>query len=328
MKNKTENKMRLQKLKIFVFIFLEVSLVLLFLFLFLFPKTVFAGFGTNNVTLITNLTVGTSAPIINQISIDQGSVVLLPNSQKTVNCTVIVEDYDGEADIENVTAKFFYPAQASLNSPDDNNNHYTNDFCIVNKSYGNEYQAIAHCLFDVWYYATAGSWNCSVTVNDSIPYYTNGSNITTIQPLLALGLPDFIDYGTVNATYVSGENISNVTNYGNVKINLSLSGYGFRINDGNAMNCTLGSVKNISIQNEKYNLTNSNSGDSDLTGFIANYTNTTSNPIVRTFNLDYRHNDTLSEAWNQTYWRIYVPLGVAGTCQGNIVFGAVQANGV
>ena len=28
-----------------------------------------------------------------------------------------------------------------------------------------------------------------------------------------------------------------------------------------------------------------------------------------------------NEAQNRTYWRIYVPLGVAGTCQGNIVFG-------
>jgi hypothetical protein len=318
----------MKNLKLIGFCVLEILLVVLFLFLFLFPKTVFAGIGQNNVTVITNLTVGTSAPIISQIIIEQGSINLIPNSQKKINCSVLIEDYDGEADIQNVTAVFFYPSQVSYGSPDDNNTHYTNTSCRVDKTYGNEYQAMAHCFFDIWYYANAGSWNCSVVVNDSIPYYTNGTNTTQIQPLLAFGLPDFIDYGTVNATYVSGENISNITNYGNVPVNLSLNGYGFRENDGNAMNCTLGSIKNISIQNEKYNLTGSHTGAIALSDFIGNYTNLTINPIVKTFNLESRQNEDTNEAWNQTYWRIYVPLGVAGTCQGNIIFGAVQANGV
>jgi hypothetical protein len=322
------NKTRLNKFKLFSFILLEVLLVFLFLFIFLFPKTIFAGVGTNNVTVITNLTVGKSAPIITQVSIEQGSVALIPNSQKIVNCSVLIEDYDGEADIQNVTSRFFYPSQVSYGSPDDNNNHYTNESCRIDLDYGNEYQARAHCLFNVWYYANSGSWNCSVVVSDSIPYVTNASNLTTIQPLLALGLPDFIYYGTVNATYVSSENISNVTNYGNIPVNLSLSGYGFRENDNNAMNCTLGAIKNISIQNEKYNLTLPHTGDYTLTQFIVNYTNLSSAPTVRSFNLDFRHNDAVNEAWNHTYWRIYVPLGVAGTCQGNIIFGAVQANGV
>lgn len=93
------------------------------------------------------------------------------------------------------------------------------------------------------------------------------------------------------------------------------------------MNCTLGAIKNISVQHEKYNITNSNPGVIDLSQFIANYTNLTSSPVVRTFNLEYRQNDTFNEAINATYWRIYVPLGVAGTCQGNIVFGATVGPG-
>jgi len=318
----------MKNIKIIVFYVLEILLVVLFLFLFLSPKTVFAGIGTNNVTVITNLTVGKSSSVITQISVDQGSITLIPNSQKTVNCTAIIEDYDGEEDIKNVTARLFYPSEASYDSLDDNNNHYTNESCRIDTTYGNEFQVLAHCLFDMWYYAGAGSWNCSVVVNDSIPYVSSASNTTIVQPLLALGLPDFIYYGVVNATYVSGENISNITNYGNVKINLSLSGYGFKENDGNSMNCTLGSIKNISITHEKYNLTTSHLGDLTLSEFQANYTNLTSAPRVREFNLDYRHNDSFNEAWNQTYWRIYVPIGVGGTCQGNIIFGAVQANEV
>jgi len=37
--------------------------------------------------------------------------------------------------------------------------------------------------------------------------------------------------------------------------------------------------------------------------------------------------NVVNDAINSTYWRIYVPLGVAGTCQGNIVFGATVAPG-
>lgn len=145
--------------------------------------------------------------------------------------------------------------------------------------------------------------------------------------MLALGLPDVLYYGTVSETEVSLENVTNVTNFGNTKINLSLSGYGWKLNDGNAMNCTLGDIKNISISLEKYNLTTSNPGVLNYTAFNQTYVNLTSAPIVKKYNLDYRHNDAFNEAINSTYWRIYVPLGVAGTCQGNIVFGATVAPG-
>ena len=315
----------MKKLKITGLFALEATLVVLFLFLFLSPKTVFAGVGENNVTVLTNLTIEKSAPVITQIEIEQGaSITLIPNSTKTVNCTIEVIDYDGEADINHTLAVLFDSSSSSYEEGDDNNEHYTNTSCRIDTTYGDEYQALIHCLFEVWYYANATSWNCTAIVNDSINKLTNGTNTTQIQPLLALGLPDIIQYGIVNATYVSNENITNVSNYGNVPINLSLSGYGFTENDGNAMNCTLGLIKNISINLEKYNMTDSHTGDLTLSEFIANYTNLTSNPVVKEFNLDFRHDDTVNDAWNYTYWRIYVPLGTAGTCQGNIIFGAVQ----
>ncbi len=318
----------MEKIKIKIFYVIEFFLVFTLFFIFLFSEYVFAGIGVNNITVLTNLTVGTSYPIISRIDVEGGSIVLIPGSEKKVNCTVYLEDYDGEGDIRNVTAIFFNTLEANQNSPDDNNNHYTNESCFIDTSYGNEYQALAHCVFDVWYYANPGEWNCSVSVVDYFNYQNNLSNSSQIQPLLALGLPDIIQYGTVNATYVSDENITNITNLGNVKVNLSLSGYGFRENDGNAMNCTFGSIKNISIFHEKYNLTQSTPGELSLTQFQTNYINLTSNPIVKKYNLDFRHDDLINEAWNYTYWRVYVPIGVAGTCQGNIIFGAVQANEV
>lgn len=316
-----------KNLKFFILIFIEASLILAFLFIFIFPDYVFAGFGEDNVTVKTNLTVGNSAPNIIEILVDEDvPITLIPNNTKKINCTARIEDYDTDTDVQIVTAVFFDPAQANAGSPDDNNSHYTNGSCRIDTSYGNEYELMAHCLFDIWYYANASDWNCSVTAIDSFPYQVTETNSSTILPLLALGLPDIIQYGTVNATYVSEENVTNVTNLGNVKINLSLSGYGFLENDGNAMNCSLGPVENISIEYEKFNLTDTTPGDLTYVQFIGNYTNLTSYPVTKEFNLDYRRNENYNEAWNYSYWRIYVPTGVAGTCQGNIIFGAVQAN--
>ncbi|MCX6750036.1 MAG: hypothetical protein NTZ83_01110 [Candidatus Pacearchaeota archaeon] len=65
----------------------------------------------------------------------------------------------------------------------------------------------------------------------------------------------------------------------------------------------------------------------NLNEFEAKYVNLTSYPDVKRFNLDYRKDDTTNEAINATYWRIYVPSGATGNCQGNIIFGAVQAPG-
>ena len=82
---------------------------------------------------------------------------------------------------------------------------------------------------------------------------------------------------------------------------------------------------NISIEHEKYNLTASNVAQTTLTQVDSSYTNLTQPIVVEDVDFLYRRNDITNEAINFTYWRIYVPLGVAGTCEGNIVFGASLA---
>jgi hypothetical protein len=146
-----------------------------------------------------------------------------------------------------------------------------------------------------------------------------------IVTLLALGLPDTINYGTVNATKVSDENITNVTNYGNVEIDVSLEGYAVTEGDGLAMNCTLGSVGEINVSFQKYNITNSTPGTLNLGEFEGAYENLTGDAVTEDFNLNFRQSDIINDATNETYWRIYVPRGVAGTCAGNIIFGAVAS---
>ena len=153
------------------------------------------------------------------------------------------------------------------------------------------------------------------------------SNHTFVNRMLAISLPSSIDYGLVNASAVSNQQTANVTNVGNTRVNLSIQGYAYNLTDGWAMNCTLGTTRNISIYYEKYNLTDSNTSFLNITQFESKYINLTSSSAIKAFNLNYQQNEGINEAINSTYWRIYVPKGVAGSCSGNIIFGATQSSG-
>ena len=287
------------------------------------------GFGYD---IVDNITLN-SPPSISSVTIDDdlsvppNEIDLLPADTKEVTCSAIVTEYDGEDSLVNATARFFDNVDSGYENPDDNNLHYTNNTCLMNYTYGNPNEVEITCKFNVWYYANSQDWNCTIDSNDNLSIHSRNSGITFINPLLALGLDSFMGFGGIDNENVSVESKMNVTNYGNVKINLSLSGYGFTENDGNAMNCSTGTVKNISIYYEKFNLTSSTPGLINLSEFESKYINLTSYPVVKKFNLDYRQDDTLNDAINLTYWRIYVPVGVGGTCSGNIIFGAVQAPG-
>jgi len=288
------------------------------------------GFGftqADNITL-------NSPPSFNSITVEDDlaspsdEINLLPAITKKITCEGVITEYDGEDTLVNVTGTFFDNIDSFYTQADDNNYHYTNNSCNIDYTYGTSNEIYANCSFDIWYYANAQTWNCSLNATDNSTGSKLGNDSTTVNALLALGVPDQIDFGEFSLREVTDEVTVNVTNYGNVLVNLSLSGYGFTENDGNAMNCTLGSTKNISIEYEKFNLTKSTPGSQTHNQFINNYTNLTGNPIPREFNLNYRTNDGLNDANKSSYWRIYVPEGIAGNCLGNVIFGAVQANGV
>jgi len=313
-------------------IILEVTL---FAFLFsLIQSGANAGIGTPNATTLTNVTIGNVYPEILNVSINDGSpVTLIGNSTKIVNCVAVIRDFNGETDLNTTNATFF-DSSFLLSDPDDNNNHYTNTSCNISNSFGSYngynddvYTALANCSFTLEYYSNVGEWTCSVFLNDSTGWEDQSSNVENISELLSIGLDDILEYGEVTTSEVSLENTTNVTNFGNVDINISLEGYARIPNDGYAMNCTQGFLENISIEHEKYNLTNSNPGVLTLSQANANYTNLSTTAVVKYFNLTQRQNDSVNDRIKTTYWRIYVPIGVAGSCQGNIIFGATTAPG-
>src|SRR3989339_586946 len=307
--NNLNKKMNIEA-KLIGILFLE--LIALSFILTSFSSFISGGVG-NNVTVTTSLQVGEVYPELLNVSIDNSasSVTLVGNSTKTVLCEGLIRDYNNDSTLGNATAELFITSGSSYGGSNDNNLHYTNGSCLINTNFSSwggvsddDYHALAQCNFQIYYYANPGNWNCSLYVNDSV---------------------GFSDFSVVNSTSVSGEKTVNVSNTGNVILNLSLSGYAVTQGDNYSMNCTLGNIQNISIGYEKFRLNTSITGPLTFSDFEANYTNLSAGATVKRFNLNYRQNDSNDDAINGTYWRVYVPRGVAGNCTGNILFGAVQA---
>ncbi len=310
-------------------IFLEVSL-LLALFTFL-PNSVIAGVGSPSTTVITNLTVGNTFPDVVAIELNGGSDIdLTPNTTTLVSCIAIIRDYNNDSDVDNVNATLFDAIDSSSGDSNDNNYHYTNSSCQLTADAGvvlgyptdDAYHSLANCTFQVQYNANPSTWTCHITANDSMSWSAQNSTNETVNQLLALALPDAIEYGTINATEVSFEQVANITNVGNTQFNLTLEAHGSDQTSDVAMNCTLGNIGYIPTEYEKYNLTASNPGTQTLTQFEASYTNITNSAVTETFNLNFQQDEGANEAVKESYWRIYVPKGVAGTCNGTIIFGA------
>jgi hypothetical protein len=129
MKNE-KDKMSKEKITFTLLIVLELAF---FIFLFvLFPFYVIADFGQDNVTVKTFLDIGNTYPEILNITInDFNSIDLTPNSTTNVTITAVLRDFNGDIDIEDLTAEFFDPSTSGYGSGDDNNNHYTNNSCTV-----------------------------------------------------------------------------------------------------------------------------------------------------------------------------------------------------
>lgn len=248
----------------------------------------------------------------------ENEIDLITNSTAKVFCTGVIETYTDINSIDNVTS-ILYASSSTLQASDDNNNHYSNNTCNINKTYGTASQGFFNCSFDVEYYANSEGWTCQATVTNNLSVSSSGSDATSINPLLSIWVNDTVNFSTVDVTTVSDERTLQVINLGNVKINLSIYGYGQTPGDGNSMVCTR---QNLTIGDTKYNLSQSNSGPISLNQADSLYTNLSSFATTEPYGLNFRQNDISNEAFNNTYWRVYVEKQSLDNCQGNIIIGA------
>jgi hypothetical protein len=281
----------------------------------------------NNVTVKTNVTITHSRPqvinvtIYEALNISAKNITISAGSTKKVFCNATVRDWNGFNDINMVNATLYHVATSNPSFADNNNSHYTNVSCVYNDSLasGAPYLGWYVCSFDVYYFSNNGTWGCNVTIGNS--YTVNNSNYTgtnngstVFYPVYALNITDGIDYGSVAVEdWTNPDIIANITNLGNMGINITLEGYGTKKGDGLAMNCSI--AGNISVENERYSL---------LPGTIFDNKVNLSSSSKTIANLT-MPKQTISGTYvtNSTYWELFVPPNPAGNCSGFILFTAI-----
>jgi len=302
---------------VFIILSFVVALVLL-LPLGIAPNIVGANY--KNVTVWTHVNITNSRPEILNITFQDATNTSLRNITinaggfKTVYCNVTVRDWNGFNDITYLNATLWHAATSSYSAADNNNSHYTNNSCILNASIS-AYVGWYVCAFDVIYYVNNGTWICNATIMDIVNATGVGLGNSTFYPVYALNVTDGIDYGNVAVEDFTGNVTANITNLGNMPINVTVEGYGARRSDGLAMNCSLGG--NITVNNERFSV-----ADVDWTSMTPL---TSSSQLLSNLTLLKQNDSTMIT--NSTHWQLYIDStnNPGGNCTGNIIFTAVAS---
>ncbi len=266
-----------------------------------------------NASALVNTTVNitNSAPLVSNVLLDT-PVDLIAYDNKTVYCNATIFDFDNQT--QEVNATLYLNGITTPISPDDGNNHYSNTSCT---RVGPQDRTMNYiCTFDIRYYANNNTnWICNVTAKDTgNAYNSNISNLATINPLVAIKLPPLIDYGDLAVTDISDDIDANVTNAGNRDANISVEGWGATPGDGLAFVCDFGT---IDISYERYNIT---TGINNYP-FMTELTTTTT--MIPRFYVQQRTDESL-DSFNSTWWKVQIPIGAGGVCNGTILFSATD----
>jgi len=269
--------------------------------------------GNEGTSGLYNLTINGVPSITTQVIEDP--INLRAGTNKSVMCNGTVTDTDSFNDITNINASLFYQGY-STNSVLNQSNMYKNSTCTLQNGAGNTIDFI--CGFDVEYFANNGTWYCNATAIDIINS-TNSSEIsTTINPLLAIGVePTIINFGQMEVLQISPNDVEiNVTNYGNVPLDLNLYAYSIFENDNISMACAVG---NISLSNERFSLQSGQSYTSMTP------VNNTLNPVFVNINISKKEGGYIGVKKKPVYWKLQIPMWTQGLCNGKVFFTAINS---
>lgn len=224
---------------------------------------------------------------------------------RMIACNATVLDGDGYATLQSVNATL-YSATVARTASDDPRNHYTNASCDLVAGSGSE--ANYTCGFRVAYYAINGTWSCTVEASDGSDF-SNRTDSSFMNALFALNItPTLIDYGDIAEGETSSERFANITNIGNMPINVSVKGYGVVEGDGLSFNCT---QENLSVAATRFSLS---SGDYSAKTSLSSSFIASGLSIVNTLDG--------APSYDFTFWQVQVPTSgePRGECNGTIVF--------
>lgn len=254
-------------------------------------------------------------PSISYMSVDDqfpspgNQIDLIAGGTTPVYCNVTAYDFDGIADIKNVTGTFYYYLNNTYDS-DDNTTHYSDTNCTLTGDNGVDTKYFS-CNFNLTHFVNNGSWYCNATVNDIDNVSTSLADGVNISELYAVNITSNVFFANTSTGFVSPEIITSIVNIGNVEIDIGIDGYGVTDGDGIAMNCT---QANISLSDLRYNLSSGVAFDS-----MTPLSDTMN--VLTGFNLVRQINSTLSN--KNLYWKVKPTPPAFGNCQGVIVFTAM-----
>jgi hypothetical protein len=279
------------------------------------------GLNITNATVITRVNVTNTEPVLYLVRVLNTPIDLTAGTATVVVCNGSFSDVNGYTDIKNVSATLYRDTVVS-SSPDDNNTHYTNSSCLTSCSADpgtNNQNGSCLCNFPVQYYAQNGSWVCNLTIQDS-GFINRSLNSSTFAINEVIGIDvenDVLDYGNLSATQTSPPIRENVINTGNIPINVTVRGYGGgdeTVGENYTMLCEAG--VNLTFGYQRYSQYNDTAFEN-----MFNLTNQT-RPFVNLTIPKRTENAGYGNSSNSTWWRLQIPLGPAGVCNGTIVFGA------
>jgi hypothetical protein len=324
---KTKEKLKLSILFGLIFVF--------YIYLAL-PSVVSWGPMNNyrNVSVRTTVNITDAMPEVLNITCNSGAAVTLTaGGTQNVTCLIQIRDYNGGntlngtvdsgSGVSGVNMSTFYHILNQSNEADDNNTHYTNSSCSLT-GIPNGYYVNWTCAFNVLYYANNGTWTVNATVHDRYnnrSFNVSGYQNVTINALYALNVTDVIDFGQMFVGETSTSPVqANITNFGNMQINVSVYGYGSDNQTLYSNYALICEVRNLSLSTERYSISSADAW-SAMTPITA------SSVQIINLTVDRRTNDN-AEVRNATYWRLYVDpaSNPFGQCNGTVVFSAVAIN--
>lgn len=297
--------------------------------------------GTGCCNNFTNMTLN-SPPNTSVVVVDDtaffpvNELDLLAGANLTVFCNATLADADGWEGIDSASAILYDNISSSSSGSDAMATHYTNNTCFLFDGVVGGGARRAECAFAVAYYSNNATWTCNITVSDNHSIVNSSVDYTSINKLIALNIPSSIDFGTLSPGAISFVNKTNITNFGNVEIDIKIYGYSNnQTNSSAAFNCTTsGGIKsNITLDRLHYNVTDTTGAQCTNFGWGSNSFNLTNQSNEKSwtnFNLGKQNveGDLMN---NYTCWVLRIPaigeenINPAGVCTGVISFIASES---
>jgi hypothetical protein len=263
-----------------------------------------------NITILTYFINISSMLFDDDVTLPLSEIDLQAGTTKSVYCNITVVDPINYSLIQGVNATIYSILNQS-NSTDNNRSHYSDSSCTFITGGGNS--ADYQCVFDVWHFAINGTWNCTARAWNSYSNITLNDN-TTINQLFALNVSiGVIDYSNLQPNQTSQNITVNISNVGNMPMNISVYGFGGNdevIGAGLSMICQ---INNITVSFERFS-----------TNTTANYsTKRQLSGSLQDLALTIPAKTNVSQVRvNSTYWQFMVPPQAQsfGQCNGSVVF--------